>query len=320
MSNEARQCEIVYVDGEWAWVDVNDRMKTGGYCEGRGQCVENAMKNGYEVLRPEPDTIYNEPCLDTLAKMDDNSIDLVVTSPPYDDLRNYNGYSFDFDPMPRELRRVLKPGRAVVWVVGDACVDGSETGTSFRQALAFMEAGFKLHDTMIYEKNSSSFPARRTSKRYTQIFEYMFVFTKGKIRDDITLIADKPNKWAGHTNWGKLTQYGKDGHESGRKEKINPVPEFSLRTNIWRYTTSVDKGTGNHPAIFPEKLAEDHILSWTVPGDIVYDPFMGSGTTAKMAVLNNRHYIGSEISSEYCEIIRNRLESVQPTIIAPDQV
>lgn len=258
----------------------------------------------------ELDTIYNEPNLDTMRRMDDESIDLVVTSPPYDDLRKYNGYSFDFDPMPAELYRVLKPGRAIVWVVGDACVDGSETGTSFRQALAFMDAGFKLHDTMIYEKNSSSFPAKRTSKRYTQIFEYMFIFAKGKIRNDISLIADKPNKWAGHTNWGKLTQYGKDGHENGRKERINPVPDFSLRTNIWRYITSVDRGTGNHPAVFPEKLAEDHILSWSLPGETIYDPFMGSGTTAKMSWLNERHFVGSEISGEYCKIAAKRIDGL----------
>ena len=258
----------------------------------------------------ELDTIYNEPNLDTMRRMDDESIDLVVTSPPYDDLRKYNGYSFDFDPMPAELYRVLKPGRAIVWVVGDACVDGTETGTSFRQALAFMDAGFKLHDTMIYEKNSSSFPAKRTSKRYTQIFEYMFIFAKGKIRNDISLIADKPNKWAGHTNWGKLTQYGKDGHENGRKERINPVPDFSLRTNIWRYITSVDRGTGNHPAVFPEKLAEDHILSWSLPGETIYDPFMGSGTTAKMSWLNERHFVGSEISGEYCKIAAKRIDGL----------
>ena len=250
--------------------------------------------------------IYNESNIETLKRIDDESVDLVLTSPPYDNLRNYNGYSFDFEDLVPELFRVVKTGGVVVWVVGDAVIDGSETGTSFRQALYFMECGFKLHDTMIYEKNSSSFPAKPVSKRYTQIFEYMFVFVKGKIRDDIKLIADKPNKWAGHTNWGKLTYYSKDGKDE-RNNKIKPVPEFSLRNNIWKYNTSVEKDKTGHPAVFPELLVQDHILSWTNEGDVVYDPFMGSGTTAKVAFLNNRKYIGSEISKEYYDIIIERL-------------
>lgn len=149
--------------------------------------------------------IYNIDCLQGLKLLEDNSIDLTVTSPPYDDLRNYKGYSFDFENIAKELYRVTKTGGILVWIVGDATSKGSESGTSFRQALYFKECGFNLHDTMIYEKNSSSFPAARTSKRYTQIFEYMFVFCKGKIRNDISLLCDKPNKWAGHTNWGGIT-------------------------------------------------------------------------------------------------------------------
>ena len=151
---------------------------------------------------------------------------------------------------------------------------------------------------MIYEKNSSSFPARRDSKRYTQIFEYMFVFVKGKIRKDIKLIADKRNKWAGWTNWGKHSSYTKD--ERKQVTDIKHVPEFSLRNNIWKYSTSFNDKT-SHPAVFPEKLAEDHIKSWTNEGDLVLDPFMGSGTTAKMAMINKRNYIGFERNKEYYE-------------------
>lgn len=259
----------------------------------------------------EVNKIYNESNIDTCHNhIGDDCVDLVVTSPPYDDIRNYNGYSFDFEGLVKELYRILKPGGVVVWVVGDATVNGSESGTSFRQALYFMECGFKLHDTMIYEKNSSSFPARPDSKRYTQIFEYMFVFTKGKIRDDIKLICDKPNKWAGHTNWGKLTHYDKDGKVE-RDGKIKPVPEFSIRTNIWKYNTSCEKDKTGHPAIFPEQLAIDHILSWSNEGDLVYDPFMGSGTTAKACLMTNRNYIGSEISEEYYKIILERLNTYE---------
>ena len=259
----------------------------------------------------EIDRYYNENCLDTMKRMQDNFIDFILTSPPYDNLREYNGFTFDFENIAKELFRILKNDGIMVWVVGDAVIDGSETGTSFKQALKFMEIGFKLHDTMIFEKNSSAFPASPNSKRYTQIFEYMFVLVKGKIRDDIHLLADKPNKYAGWVNWGKLTSYNKEGHIKNKKEKINEVPEYSLRNNIWRYVTGMDKDTEHHPAVFPDKLAEDHILSWSNQGDLVYDPFLGSGTTAKMAIANKRHWIGSEISSEYCKIIDNRIKSIQ---------
>lgn len=247
-------------------------------------------------------------CLDAMRQMDDECIDLTVTSPPYDNLRKYNGYCFDFENVAKELCRITKYGGVVVWVVGDATIKGSETGTSFRQALYFMDCGFNLHDTMIYEKNSSAFPAARNSKRYTQIFEYMFVFSKGKIRNDISLLCDKPNKWAGYTNWGNNTQYDKDGNLI-KTNNIKPVPEFSLRNNIWKYSVGFNDKTG-HPAVFPEQLAQDHIISWSNPGDVVFDPFMGSGTTAKMAMLNGRRFIGCEISEEYCKIIKERLDGI----------
>lgn len=235
-------------------------------------------------------TIFNEDCLETMSRLPDNFIDLAVTSPPYDNLREYNGYSFDFEPIARELLRITKPDGILVWVVGDATIAGSESGTSFRQALYFKEIGFKLHDTMIYEKNSPAYPARRDSNRYTQIFEYMFVFAKGKVANN-RLICDKPNKWAGHKDFsGKLK---------------NPVPDFSPRNNIWKYTTSFNGVS--HPAPFPEGLAHDHILSWSNEGDLVYDPFMGSGTTAYVAKKLNRNYLGSEISQEYCQLIEERL-------------
>lgn len=249
---------------------------------------------------------YNEDCLETMSRMPDGVVDLTVTSPPYDNLRAYNGYSFDFESVAKELYRVTKKGGVVVWVVGDQTHKGSESGTSFKQALFFKECGFNLHDTMIYEKNSSSFPAARTSKRYTQIFEYMFVFSKGKIKSTLSLIADKENKWAGHTNWGKNTQYNKEG-VLVQTNNIKPVPTHSLRNNIWKYTVGFNDKT-KHPAVFPEQLANDHIVSWSNEGDLVYDPFMGSGTTAKMAILNNRNWLGSETSKEYCDIIEERVK------------
>lgn len=249
-----------------------------------------------------------------LKTVPSNSIDLIVTSPPYDDIRDYKGYNFSDTVLNNiicELYRITNIGGVVVWVVGDSTINGSESGTSFRQALKFMENGFKLHDTMIYEKNTSSFPAKRSGSRYTQIFEYMFVFCKEKIKT-ANLICDKPNKWAGHTNWGKNTNRLKNG-ELKETSDIKPVPEFSPRNNIWKYNVgkgfnSSDKESHEHPAIFPEQLAEDHILSWSNEGDIVLDPFSGSGTTCKMAKKNKRNYIGIDISEEYCALAESILQ------------
>lgn len=254
------------------------------------------------------DQVICGACQDVMKLLDNETVDLTITSPPYDNIRDYHGYSFaetDFKTIVNELYRITKMGGVVVWVVGDAVRKRGETGTSFRQALGFMEGGFTLHDTMIYEKNTSSFPARRTGNRYTQIFEYMFVFCKGRIKTT-NLICDKANKWAGHTNWGKNTHRLKSGALVETK-KIKPVPAFSPRTNIWRYTVgkrfiSSDTESHKHPAIFPEKLAEDHILSWSNPGDIVLDPFCGSGTVLKMAKKHGRRYIGIDMSKVYCEI------------------
>ena len=256
--------------------------------------------------------IYNEDNISLITRMPDDFIDLTVTSPPYDNLRDYKGYTFDFETLAKELYRVTKPGGVVVWVVGDATIKGSETGSSFRQALQFMDVGFNLHDTMIYEKNTSSFPARRTSKRYTQIFEYMFILSKGKLTTG-NLICDKPNRYAGTINWGKNTQRGKDG-KLVETSDIKPVPDFSPRNNIWRYVVgggfgSKDKRAYKHPATFPMQLAKDHIISWSNEGDLVFDPFMGSGTTAVAALDTNRRYIGAEIAKEYVEIANDRIKN-----------
>lgn len=259
-------------------------------------------------------SVYNGNCIDVMDDMVNNGItvDLTVTSPPYDQLRTYNSEStWDFETFKKVaqgLWDITNDGGVVVWVVGDACVNGSETGTSFKQALYFMELGFKLHDTMIYEKNSSSFPARRGSKRYTQIFEYMFVFVKGKIHD-CELIADKENKWAGFTNWGKNTQYDKDGKLISTND-IKPVPKYSLRNNIWKYSVGFNtKKFGKHPAVFPLQLAIDHILSWSKPEHVIFDPFLGSGTTMDACVETGRsNFIGCEISEEYFGIIEKKIE------------
>jgi site-specific DNA-methyltransferase (adenine-specific) len=239
-------------------------------------------------------------CLDVMKDMQDKSIDMVLTSPPYDNLRDYNGYTFDFEGIAKELYRVTKDGGVVVWVVGDATIKGSETGTSFKQALYFKEIGFNLHDTMIYVKDGFSFP---DAQRYYACFEYMFIFSKGKPKT-IHQIADKKNKHAGST----ISGFNRNPDGSTRKMSCsgNKIKEFGVRGNVW--TITPQKANRIHPAMFPEKLAEDHILSWSNEGDTILDPMAGSGTTLKMAKKNNRNYIGIEISPEYVEIIKKRLD------------
>lgn len=250
--------------------------------------------------------IYNENCIDTMRNMPDGFIDMIIASPPYDDYRLYNGFTFDFEAIAIEANRVLKPGGVIVWVVNDQIINGSESGTSFRQALFFMSLGLNLHDTMIYSKDSIAFPEKI---RYYQVFEYMFVFSKGKPKS-INLIEDRVNKWAGHKVKGH--ERGKDGNLT-YKHNYSVQKDKGVRYNIWQYSTGGSKSSKDpiaygHPAIFPEKLAADHIYSWSNEGDIVYDPFMGSGTTAKMAHIQKRNWIGSEISAEYVAIANKRLE------------
>ena len=244
-------------------------------------------------------TVYNENCLDTMKRMPDNFVDLTVTSPPYDNLRTYHGYSFDFESIAKELFRVTKKGGVVVWVVGDATIKGSETGTSFKQALYFKEIGFNLHDTMIYQKKSCYAHDPR-NMRYKAIFEYMFILSKCKPKT-YNEIKDVKNKHAGKILKGTA---GRDKKGNKRKLKDIVISDFQARSNIWMLSTD---HKSNHPAIFPEKLANDHIISWSNENDLVYDPFAGSGTTLKMAKLNKRNYIGSEVAKEYIPIINQRI-------------
>lgn len=242
--------------------------------------------------------------------MPDNFIDLTVTSPPYDNLREYKGYSFPFEEIANELYRVTKKGGVIVWVVSDATINGSETGTSFKQALYFMQCGFNLHDTMIYYKNN---PMPQTGNRYHQHFEYMFAFSKGspKTFNPIT----EPTKYQGLANMKNRGQNGTliyEKVERTTEKKVGNVFFYSVGGGI----STKDKIAYKHPAIFPEQLVYDQIFTWSNEGDLVYDPFMGSGTTAKMAIKNNRNWIGSEISEEYCSIIEQRVQTAEPLLFS----
>ena len=246
-------------------------------------------------------------CGDNVAvmrQMPDRCIDLTVTSPPYDNLRTYNGFSFDFEGIAKELYRITKQGGVVVWIVADATINGSETGTSFRQALHFMDCGFNLHDTMIYAKKNY---VPLTHRRYEQAFEYMFVLCKGKLATFNPIMIDCKTKGS---KTDKRTFYQTNNQNTPTEgHKNTQVKDKKQKSNIWNLSTNC--GAIGHPAQFPEQLAQDHIISWSNPGDIVFDPFLGSGTTAKMAYLNGRNYCGIDISEEYCEIARRRVEQAQ---------
>ena len=254
-------------------------------------------------------TYYNEDCLDTMKKMPDNFIDLVITSPPYDDLRTYDGYSFDFENTAKSLYRIMKTGGVIVWIVSDQTKDNDESGTSFRQVLYFKKIGFKLIDTMIWEKRNPA-PCN-PNLRYRQSFEYMFVISKGKIKTT-NFITDVPNISVGKIATKRIHTIGK-GYSNSDKKMV--IGEYKRRSNIWKYSIGSisvsDSLAHEHPAIFPEKLVRDHIISWSNEGDLVYDPFSGSGTTLIVARDFKRNYVGSEISSKYCEIIEQRLNPEQ---------
>ena len=262
----------------------------------------------------ETNKVYNQSCITGMQEMDEESVDLVITSPPYDDLRTYNDSSkWDFNvfkEVAAGLVRVLKPGGVIMWNVGDATINGGESGSSFRQALHFMDLGLRLHDTMIYEKTGIAFASGPKSVRYSQAFEYCFILSKGKPKS-VNIIMDKKNTWGGAQSWGKARARAKDGELKIAEEKTKAVREYGARTNIWRIKNSggfgqSDKRAYSHPATMPEELAKDMIRSWSNEGDVVLDPFMGSGTTARMSIITNRDYIGFEIDPEYyalcCEI------------------
>lgn len=251
--------------------------------------------------------IIHGDCIEVMQTFPDNYIDLTVTSPPYDNLRDYEGYTFDFQSIANELFRITKDGGVVVWIVGDATIKGSETGTSFEQALYFKNVcGFNLHDTMIW--NKGGFSAVGSLKvRYAPVFEFMFIFIKGKIKT-FNPIKDRKTKHGGKKINGTIRQ---SNGSIKSMSKIITINEYSQRFNIWEISPQRQSGKDAHPAPFSEQLAKDHIISWSNEGDLVLDPMCGSGTTCKQAMLLNRYFIGMDISEKYCNIARERIDNIK---------
>lgn len=246
-------------------------------------------------------------CVEVMKGFEENSIDLTLTSPPYDNLRTYKGFVFPFKEIASELYRITKEGGIVVWVVNDATIQGSETGTSFEQALYFKEVGFNLHDTMIFQKTNPIPQIYR--KRYNGIFEYMFVFSKGKVKTHNPIKVDCLHAGL-ELNGTTYKNYSKGVQKRGKTAK--PVKKQKIKGNIWKYVVgkkAEDQEAKGHPAPFPCALARDHISSWTNEGDLVLDPMNGSGTTCVSAMKLGRNYIGIDMSKEYCELAKKRIEN-----------
>lgn len=254
-----------------------------------------------------PNSIYNMDCIKFMDSMEDDSIDLTITSPPYDNLRHYKGYHFDFETIATSLYRVTKVGGVVVWVVGDKIKKGNKSLTSFRQALFFQDCGFNVHDVMIYRKKNTPF---MRSNAYTNCFEFMFVLSKGK-PSTFNALTEKT------VRQGYEMVVHNKGPDGVNRKNLKELKATKTKANIWSYAVGLggstrDKEAFQHPAIFPEKLAEDHILSWSNEGDVVFDPMCGSGTTLKMAKKNNRVFIGCDISAEYIDIAMRRVNNYNP--------
>lgn len=270
--------------------------------------------------------IYCGDNVELMSQLPDGCIDLAVTSPPYDNvtyndkgelvtmpngLRTYNGYSWDFCKAAQQLWRVIKPGGVVVWVVGDATIDGSETGSSFRQALYFMSLGFKLHDTMIYQRINLP----QTHNRYEQHFEYMFIVSKGKPQTFNPIFIKTRNAGASKKGPGTMKSASVNERLSkmgNQKQETFIIKETTIKGNVWYYDVAF-----SHPAIFPDALTRDHILSWSNPHELILDPFAGSGTTCKMAYLTDRNFIGMEISQGYVDLATRRVSDamLQPKLL-----
>lgn len=264
-------------------------------------------------------SIIEGNCVEVMKSFNDDFIDLTITSPPYDDLRNYKGFVFPFEEIAKELYRITKPGGVVVWVVADATIEATETGTSFKQALYFKEIGFNLHDTMIFRKRNPIPQIYR--KRYNNEFEYMFVFGKGVVKTHNPIMVDCMHAGL-ELNGTTYKNYSKN--DQTREKLAKPVKDKKIKGNIWEYVVGKrqeDQEAKGHPAPFPCELVRDHIKSWSNRGDIIFDPMSGSGTTPRVAVEMGRKYIGIDISHEYCELARERIKLIesQPTLFVLEE-
>jgi DNA modification methylase len=234
---------------------------------------------------------YLSDCLEVMKKLPDECVNLTITSPPYDNMRDYNGYSFPFEEIANELYRITTDGGVLVWNVFDQKTNGGYSLTSFKQVMYFVEkCGFKLDSNIIWDKGTFAAP---NSKAYHSVYEYVFILTKGKMKTFNPLL-DRPNKHGGKTvKVASKTQ--KDGTRP-KSDRTVVLDANGKRFNIWQIPS---EKRSNHPAPFPLSLVGDCILTWSNIGDTVLDPFGGSFTTAVQANKLDRRWITCEMSEEY---------------------
>ena len=243
-----------------------------------------------------------------LSSLPAESVDLFVTSPPYDNLRKYGGQPWDFKALAGEMTRTLKVGGVIVWNVSDSVVNGSESLTSMRQAIHFHDVlGLRVHDTQIYLKNSY---VPKNHNRYEQAWEYLFVFTKGKPKTFNPILV--PCVTAGSRRWRGAEKQNEATYSMKRVNKHTTVKTHKIHPNVFAYDVGKNAKT-THNAPFPIELARDAVISWSNVGDFVVDPFVGSGTTVVAAKQLNRHFLGIDIHKPYCaETLRRLTETITP--------
>jgi site-specific DNA-methyltransferase (adenine-specific) len=265
-------------------------------------------KSGREFV----DQIIHNDCVSEMATLPDNCIPLTVTSPPYDKLRRYGGqrWSFEtFEKVARQLFRLTMPGGVVLWVVQDGTVDGSLTGTSARQWLYFQQIGFDLNSVLILATRGW----RSQTSRYANQFHFGFVLSKGRPRA-FHPIRDRINSTAGQRL--RCSRRSASGEAVTTYNGDRRLGLHGYRANVWFYDVGGGKSTkdryaSRHEALMPEQMARDLIISWSRPGDLIFDPFCGAATTCKMALLSHRHYLGIEAHALYYRLALRRMRDAQ---------
>jgi site-specific DNA-methyltransferase (adenine-specific) len=255
--------------------------------------------------------VYQQDCIVGMRKIPDGAIDLVVTSPPYDNLRDYNGYSVDLNETGKNIYRILKDGGVAVMVIQDQTKNFGKSLTSFRTIVDWCDnVGFKLFECVIYRKNGTE--GAWWKNRFRVDHEYMPIFLKGEKPQYFNKDSLKvKSKHGGKIMTGFANR--KTNGETG-KSITKAINEMKCRGTVWDYLMAGDKDPvkRKHPAPFPDKIPFDFINCFCPPNGIVLDPFVGSGSTVVGAKKLNRSFIGFDISEEYCNLTRKRLDSVSP--------
>jgi hypothetical protein len=247
--------------------------------------------------------------LEILSRIPAGSIPLTLFSPPYDGIRDYGkNWSLDYKTLGRLLFGATCDGGVCAVVIGDGTKDFAKSLTTFRWAVDWVDnTGWRLFECCIYSRHGN--PGAWWTQRFRVDHEYILIFFKG----DRLRCFDKTALMIPSKHAGKVYS-GTDRLTNGGFKKIEPkaVNDLKCRGTIWGYATSNSEGNRTkleHPATFPDRLADDLIHCFSKPGDLVFDPMCGSGTTCVMAAKAKRDYLGIEINPEYHSIAMKRIQA-----------